>query len=122
MAYNLRHGRGGKIRYDVHYRNARAVAVANAAGQHLRFDRTAPTLAEFDLFYRYVGTFEAEDLHGLFRLLQDGGGGLGDKTMQQYVIRQIAQTSMSNGDIAIERDAGNVWQLQPRGWKAIELK
>jgi hypothetical protein len=79
------------------------------------------TQAEFDRFYRYVGTFEAADLDELTGKLQGGGGGLGDKTMQHYVIRLVQHTSMTNGDIAIERDTGRVWFLDLWGWKQIQL-
>ena len=80
------------------------------------------TLAVFERCYRYVGAFEAESLDELFTLLQNGGGGLGDKTVQQYVIRPVKHTSLSMGDIAVERESGKVWLLALAGWKQVELK
>ena len=104
------------MRYDVHFCSAVLMTQQGAyPGDEIS------TLAQLDYFYRYVGTFEAPDLNGLVEKLQNGGGGLGDKTMQQYVIRQVQHTSMTMGDIAIERDTGRVWFLALWGWKQINL-
>ena len=80
------------------------------------------SLNEFDHCYRYVGTFESASLNELVEKLQNGGGGLGDKTMQQFVIRHVQHTTISNGDIAVERDTGRIWFLALMGWKQIRLK
>ena len=69
----------------------------------------------------YVGTIEAKDLDALFELCQNGGGGIGDPTMQKFVCRRIMKTSMSVGDIAVEHDSGKVWICGGMGWKAINL-
>lgn len=105
------------MKYDVHYAGGQAlISAGKYPGDEIG------SLDEFDLFYRYVGTFEAANLEELFKQLQNGGGGLGDETMQKFVIRHVQHTSMFNGDIAIERDTGRIWFLDLRGWKQIDLK
>ena len=105
------------MRYTVHYADS-----LRMSSDGRRAGRFVPTLEEFDLYYRYVGTFEASSPDEVFRLLQDGGGGLGAPTIQRYVLRQVHHTSLSNGDIAIELDSGKAWLLEPRGWNQVELK
>jgi hypothetical protein len=106
------------MRYDVHY----CSPLTLMATRPDRFPGDeAPTLQDFDRCYRYVGTFEAENLNELVDRLQPDKSGLGDKTMQKYVIRLVQHTSIENGDIAIEHDIGRVWFLMMRGWKQIEL-
>jgi hypothetical protein len=105
------------MRYDVHF--CSAMAMSNDG--KMPGDEIA-TLDEFYQYYRYVGTFEAATLDELAGKLQNGGGGLGDKTMQKYVIRAVQHTSLSIGDIAIERDTGRVWFAALGPWRQIKLK
>lgn len=104
------------MKFDVHYCAALPfVAAGKFPGDEIT------TLDEFDRFYRYVGTFEVRSLDKLVDELQNGGGGLGDKTMQQYVLRLVQHTSITSGDIAVERDSGRIWFIGLAGWREITL-
>ena len=113
------------MRYDVHYQ-ANVFAEKNSADPEvskiLPPDPEGPSSLDiFDRYYMYVGTIEALDLEALFKLCQNGGGGLGDPTIQKFVCRRIAKTNMSVGDIAVEHDSGKVWLCGGMGWKPINL-
>lgn len=104
------------MRYDVHYFNPSLGDDYGYSGM-----TPLPDVETFDACYRYVGTFEADDPDALFELLQDGGGGLGDETMQHYVLRHVLHTSMSLGDVAIQRTNGRLFQLQLEGWHELDF-
>ena len=108
------------MKYDVHYADPTSLSALPGGREMLRGLRTLD-LATFDRCYRYVGTFEAADLDGLFALLQNGGGDLSDATIQRYVLRLVKHTSLSMGDIAVERESGKVWLLGLEGWRETPL-
>ena len=113
------------MKYDVHFQ-ANVLAEQNSADPEVRRilppNPTGPSsLGIFDRYYMYVGTIEAASLDALFELCQNGGGGLGDPTIQKFVCRRLMKTTMSVGDIAVEHDSGKVWLCGGMGWKSINL-
>lgn len=69
------------MRYDVHYQ-ASVLAEQNSSDPEVRKilppDPKGPSsLDVFDKYYMYVGTIEAKNLKELFKLCQNGGGGIG---------------------------------------------
>lgn len=113
------------MKYDVHFQ-AGLLAEANSADPEaarlLPPDPEGPSSLEvFDRYYLYMGTIEAADLDDLFSVCQNGGGGLGDPTIQKFVCRRVAKTNMTVGDIAVEHDSGKVWLCGGMGWKPLSL-
>jgi hypothetical protein len=70
--------------------------------------------------YAYLGNHDANGLDGLFALLNNDSNPLGSDEWQHLIRQGITDhTSMSVGDVAVDRDTGERFLCAAFGWEKL---
>lgn len=104
--------------FDVYYRKD----VAAGFRDSLRSVAGCATRPFVEGAYVLVGTVSARDVDELFALLNDGTSRpnpLGTAEKQEFIRAEFLHTSMSVGDVAIDKETGDALECGTVGWEKL---